>query len=352
MGTWNTWPNFQAWLQTAWGAGEEFWSSGPGCFIAAATNLTFGCNPGYYLDSFLAIYPKFFGLPTNVANCATTQGGNVVGVASINGLLPGQFLQSSAFPPGTVITGLDSDSVTVNNNALVTSSTVVLTVYQQPPVPIAVIQLYINLAWASLQYARWQEQWLVAMGWFVAHYLTLYAQTDASEVVSQLLTIIHGEVPVGDVPGTVYTLSAVPPGGVLQSLTVGGLMMSPGADDDYVLDGLTVTFNEPTPDGAVLYATWPVQSQIFTPTASTGAAIAAQGLAGGIQTSKSVGDVSVSYQVLESLAAWGQWNLTKYGQQLATMAKVVGSGPMVIWAWLLLGFFLSHFTPLLHGVMS
>jgi hypothetical protein len=329
VGNWNSWPNFDAWLQTAWGSGQEFWSSGPGAFMQGATNLVFGCNPAYRLDDFLAIYPKFFGLPTVVGNCGTTQGSNIVTVPSVNGLLLGQFLQCAQLPPGAVIIGIGSGQVTVSVNATASSSTATLQVYEAPPVPVAVIQLYINLAWASLQQARWQEQWLVAMGWFVAHYVTLYAQTDASETLSQLMTIIHGEQPAGTIPGTVYTLSAAPPGGALQTLTVNGVMQTPGVD--YALDGLTVTFASPTPVGALIYATWPVQSQIFTPSASTGATIAAQGLAGGIQTSKSVGDVSVSYQVLESLASWGQWNLTRYGQQLASMARVVGSGPMVIW---------------------
>jgi hypothetical protein len=252
-------------------------------------------------------------------------------VPSVNGFLAGQFLQSSAFPPGTVVTGLGSGSITVNNNATASvTGTVVLTVYQAPPVPTAVIQLYVNLAWASLQFARWQEQWLVAMNLFVAHYVTLYARSDASEVVAQLATIIHGEIPDGAVPGTIYTLSSAPPGGVLQTCTVNGVMQSPNGVD-YALDGLTITFTYTLPDEAVIYVTWPVQSQVFTPTASTGAAVAAQGLFGGIQTAKSVGDVSVSYQALESLAAFGQWNLTLYGVQLATMAKVVGSGPMCIW---------------------
>jgi hypothetical protein len=150
-------------------------------------------------------------------------------------------------------------------------------------------------------------------------------------VFSQLITTIHGEVPSGAVPGTVYTLSAVPPGGALQALTVNGVFQTPGGVD-YTLDGATVTTTNVTPAGATLYATWPVQQQVFSPVAPvSGAAVAAQGLAGGIQTSKSVGDVSVGYQTLSSLANWGAWNLTRYGQQLATMAAVVGSGPMVIW---------------------
>jgi hypothetical protein len=59
--------------------------------------------------------------------------------------------------------------------------------------------------------------------------------------------------------------------------------------------------------------------------------IAAQGIATGIQVSKSVGDVSVSYQPIQGIETWGAWNLTVYGQQLATLAKVVGTGPMLLY---------------------
>jgi hypothetical protein len=44
-----------------------------------------------------------------------------------------------------------------------------------------------------------------------------------------------------------------------------------------------------------------------------------------------VGDVSVSYQALDSLKDWGTFQTTTYGAQLATMARTVGAGPMVIW---------------------
>jgi hypothetical protein len=58
---------------------------------------------------------------------------------------------------------------------------------------------------------------------------------------------------------------------------------------------------------------------------------AAQGLAFGIQTSKAVHDVSVSYTLVGGLEGWGQWNLTVYGQILASYGKTVGSGSMLIW---------------------
>jgi len=64
---------------------------------------------------------------------------------------------------------------------------------------------------------------------------------------------------------------------------------------------------------------------------STVGQAASQGLSSGIQVAKSVGDVSVTYQPIQGLENWGAWNLTSYGQALATLAKVVGAGPMLLW---------------------
>ena len=54
----------------------------------------------------------------------------------------------------------------------------------------------------------------------------------------------------------------------------------------------------------------------------------------GLATSKSVNDVSVSYDfntILEGSRNWGTWNLTSYGQQLASMGKLIGKGCMYVW---------------------
>lgn len=59
--------------------------------------------------------------------------------------------------------------------------------------------------------------------------------------------------------------------------------------------------------------------------------IAAQGLSNGILISKSAGDVSAGYTPVQGLDNWGAWNLTVYGQMLATLAKVIGSGPVLLW---------------------
>lgn len=320
-------PNFNGWIQNVWGAGQAFETT---CaWIYGATNLVFGQNPPYFLDDFKAIYPKFFGLATALSGCVATLGSNQITVPSTVGIDYGQFVQGfGVFPKGTVIINIGANTLTLNNDAIA-SSTFTLNVYEASPIPTGVILMYLNLAYTSLVQARWQEQWFVAMGWFIAHYCTLYAKSDASTVFETLQTTMHTEIPTGAVPGTVYTLSSIPPGGTLQALTKNGLFQIPGVG--YTLSGLTVTLAAATVPGDLLVAVWPVETQVFTASSPNGALIAAQGLAGGIQTSKSVGDVSVGYQVLTALEDWGSWNLTTYGQQLATMARVIGSGPMVIW---------------------
>jgi hypothetical protein len=115
-------------------------------------------------------------------------------------------------------------------------------------VPEPVLVAYISLASACLVQARWCDMWQVAMGLFIAHYITLYLQT-----------------------------ASAPPG-------------------------------------------------------STAAQIAGTGLAFGVKVAKSVGDLSISYQILEAgLDQWGAYNLTAYGQQLATLANAVGSG--ILWVF-------------------
>jgi hypothetical protein len=113
-------------------------------------------------------------------------------------------------------------------------------------VPDGVLTAYIAFANACLVQARYQDAWAIVMGLFVAHFLTLYLQSDGNP-------------------------------------------------------------------------------------ASTAMQAAQQGLAKAIQIAKSVGDVSVSYQAVEGLDGWASWTLTSYGQQFASIAKVIGSGSMYIW---------------------
>lgn len=58
------------------------------------------------------------------------------------------------------------------------------------------------------------------------------------------------------------------------------------------------------------------------------------GRARGLRVSESAGDVSAGYDynaVAQDLEGWAAWKLTVYGQQLASLAKVVGKGGMLVW---------------------
>ncbi|NOU95596.1 DUF4054 domain-containing protein [Paenibacillus sp. LMG 31456] len=111
-------------------------------------------------------------------------------------------------------------------------------------IPPEITQIYINLADACIKESRWRSYWTIAMGWFVAHFITLYLQGTAD----------------------------------------------PNSGSAWVM---------------------------------------AAGQAKGLNTSESVADVSVSMdynQIGQDLEGWAAWKLTIYGQQLATIGKLVGKG--------------------------
>ena len=326
MGTNGSWPNFDGWLQNTWGSGQEFGYAGPG-IGAGASNLVFGTNPPYYLDDFLNVYPQFFGAPTQVLGGSTTVGSNQIALPSVTGLLQGQFLQAAGLPPNTVITAVNATGITVSNTATVTATGVVLTVYESPTLPVFVIKMYLNLAWSSLMQARWCEQWYIAMGLFICHYCTMWADSSPSSLITALKDTLHGEQLTITVGGTACTLSEAPPTGTI-TLFRNGQFQSPDGID-YTLSGVDIALNVPMVDTDLLWAQWTIQVPVSV--GASASQVAAAGLASGILTSKSVGDVSAGYTTLTSLEQFGAFNLTKAGQLLATMAKVIGSGPMVIY---------------------
>lgn len=116
-------------------------------------------------------------------------------------------------------------------------------------VPVEIMQMYIDLANASIQEARWRTYWKVATGWFVAHFCTLYLQ---------------------------------------------------GVSD---------------------------------PNSGAAATLKA-GQTRGLVTSKSASDVSVSTDynmIAQDLDGWAAWKLTTYGQQLATVGRLIGKGGMYVY---------------------
>lgn len=115
-------------------------------------------------------------------------------------------------------------------------------------VPTIILQMYVDLANACVKQVRYRSYWALCMGFFIAHFATLFLQGTAS----------------------------------------------PGSSAAQVLEA---------------------------------------GKAQGLTTSESVGDVSVSTDygtIAASLSGWAAWNLTIFGQQFATIGKMVGMGGMYV----------------------
>ncbi len=225
--------------------------------VANAANIIFGTNPAYGFADFLAIYPQFGavtysgalttpGSAYSVANGVPVTGGlgtgMTINITAVDGL--GGITAFAIANPGT---GYEAGDVIAPVQTGASGASITLAESFTGILPSAVLQMYINLASASLAQARWQDSWQVGMSLFIAHFATLYAQSVAAA-------------------------------------------------------------------------------------GSTAAQVAGQAVSRGIQVSESAGDVSVSYQsIAGDLEGWAAWNLTAFGQQFATFAKIIGMGPMWVW---------------------
>jgi hypothetical protein len=104
---------------------EGYESSTLVSLASSASNIRFGDNPLYELSDFLKIYPQF----------------GPVDYFDEDGVV-----KVSPPPSGSW------------------------------PLPETVLQLYVTLASASLSQARWLDWWEVGMGFFIAHFATLFLQ--------------------------------------------------------------------------------------------------------------------------------------------------------------------------------
>lgn len=237
-------PDLDSFICEAWGWPDEYFGA-ISAFVGAA-NLTTGTNPAYSIATFQAMYPKFLGSPVAQTMSVTTGSPNATLPAANTSLAQGQLITGADIPAGTTIQSINGTAVVLSANATGTNASEAAQVYTNALIPVAVLNVFIALAQASVMQARWQDAWSLGMALFIAHYATLWLRSD------------------GD------------------------------------------------------------------PQTTAGQAVSA-GLNRGIVTSKAVGDTSVSYQLTGETADWGTWNLTTYGQQFASMARVIGAGPMLIW---------------------
>jgi Protein of unknown function (DUF4054) len=227
--------------------GGAYQTPGLSGIVASAANIAIGVNPAFTATDFLAIYPKFGGSQFTVITATGTLAASSPTVTGIptTGLAVGQLIAGSGIPGGTTIAALGANTVTLSQNATA-SGAQTLTVWPALLVPLVVLNLYIALASASLNQAKWQDAWQTGMALYVAHFATLWLQSE------------------GD------------------------------------------------------------------PVSAAGQA-AANGLSRGIVVSKSVGDVSISTQPYPGYEDWGAFQQTVYGQQLISLAKVIGWGPVYLW---------------------
>lgn len=135
----------------------------------------------------------------------------IINVSTTAGIIVGQPIAGPGIGGCTTIAAIGSNSITLSQPAtadgvgvglMVTSSSmtlsnaatltgnVTLTVYSNPPIAPAVIQLFLNLANASLMSSRWREAWTIAMGLYISHFLTLFIQSDglANSTPGQIVT--------------------------------------------------------------------------------------------------------------------------------------------------------------------
>ena len=161
-----------------WGWGG-YWGCQCNCFMSLASGLPQTGNPPYTVNNFLAVYPKFFGPSTQISGTLTENSNSITVDSTATGLSAGQLVTCQGLNNSTVITGVTLPTITVSSNATI-SGAVTLAVYEAPLVPLAVIQLYLNIAFVSLMSSRWREQWYQGMALYLAHYCALWLWTEGN----------------------------------------------------------------------------------------------------------------------------------------------------------------------------
>lgn len=152
--------------------------------ISAASNIVMGTNPPYTIADFLDWQPAFGGPQTFVSGTlvsaspvlsGATQTGGATAVFAI-----GQLITGAGIPGGSVILSIDSanpPNLTLTNPAT-TIGAVSAVLYGNPLISIKLLTMYVALASSVLQQGLWLEYWPMGMALFVAHYATLWAQSN------------------------------------------------------------------------------------------------------------------------------------------------------------------------------
>jgi hypothetical protein len=174
--------NYGSIINEAWGWPDD--SVGLIASFAGAANITIGANPPYSVANFLAMYPKFLGTPLSITMAVTSGSPNATLPVADARLLAGQLVTGADIPAGTTIQSINGTAVVLSANATATNGTEATQVYAFALISVAVLNVFINLASASVMQARWQDGWLLGMALFIAHYATLWLRSDGTPAVN------------------------------------------------------------------------------------------------------------------------------------------------------------------------
>lgn len=207
------WPDYNQMVAEIWGSiydgGSSFFAT-----AAAASNIIVGGNPPYSVVDFFNFYPSFGGatVKSTAAIDGTTATIVVAGAAGVP-YAAGQLIVGVGIVNGTTIKSVSGSgpyNIVLSQNTTISGSPVDVTTYIAPTVPLPIVNTYIFLAAASLSYNRYYEIWYTAMAYFIAHYLTLWAQSQQ----------------VGTTPNLAQLASSGLAVGVLTSLNAGDVSLS------------------------------------------------------------------------------------------------------------------------------
>jgi hypothetical protein len=245
-------PDLGTVLSSWWGPGYQ--SSGLAAIVGDASNIIVGGNPEYCLNDFAAIYPNFLGpgsafqatltdqspvLQNVTATGVGNYGVNVIGPGG-SGTVP---LESTGVQVGQFVTGpgIQCDSYILSfgdagwnyggyggggyggdGNSILLTNPVSLaglaqavgwnqggyneggyggtgqinlapvTVYQQPFVPIPVLNVYLRLALCCIFKNRYGCAWNLAVSLFIAHFATLFLQSSGQPASSAAQVAAQG----------------------------------------------------------------------------------------------------------------------------------------------------------------
>lgn len=240
-------PDLNSWINEAWGWPQDVGGISGEVLLSRtlASNVIVGNNPPYSINDFIASYPSFGG---GTASFTATGEINTTSLTiSAGNVAIGQLITGPGIPNNCIVTAFASTVATISKPLTAALADATCAVYNSMQIPMPILMGYIFLASISLASARYHGMWTMVMGLFIAHYATLWAQSQQV--------------------------------------------------------GATATIQQ----------------------------IAASGLAVGLMTGESAGDVSLSQQFIDDLKGWGTYQLTIFGQQFATIAKGIGSAGMLAW---------------------